>query len=78
MYIKVTGSYPTAYTLAQLRRDNPNVSFPKDIPDSTLVEFGVFPLAETVPPSGDVVEEVTPSSNRRGMGAAVDITRLHH
>lgn len=61
MYIIVENGVANKYTLAQLRRDNPNVSFPKDIPDSTLAEFGVFPLAETVPPSGDVVEEVTPA-----------------
>jgi|UniRef100_UPI004048AFB4 hypothetical protein len=60
-YVKVTDNWILApYSLAQLRRDNPNVSFSKDIPESTLAEFGVFPIVETVAPSGDVVEETTP------------------
>lgn len=32
------------YTLRQLKADNPNVSFPKEIPEATLAEFGVYPL----------------------------------
>jgi hypothetical protein len=60
-YVKVTASWILApYSLARFRRDNPNISFPKEIPESTLAEFGVFPIAETVAPSGDVVEETTP------------------
>jgi hypothetical protein len=60
-YVKVTDSWILApYSLARFRQDNPNVSFPKDIPESTLAEFGVFPIVETVAPSGDVVEETTP------------------
>ena len=61
MYIIVENGVANKYTLSQLRRDNPNVSFPKDISESTLAEFGVFPITETVAPSGDVVEEATPA-----------------
>lgn len=49
MFVKTTNGqidqYP--YTVGQLRRDNPNVSFPRQVPDDTLAEFGVFPV--TVP-----------------------------
>ena len=44
MYIKLTNGTPTTYTIGQLRKDNPNTSFPKNIPDSLLAEFGVFPV----------------------------------
>ena len=60
-YVKVTDNWILApYSLARFRRDNPNVSFPKDIPESTLAQFSVFPITETVAPSNDVVEETTP------------------
>ena len=43
MYIKLTNGAPTEYTIGQLRRDNPNVSFPKQIPTELLAEFDVYP-----------------------------------
>ena len=30
------------YTIGQFRKDNSDISFPKQIPDSTLAEYGVF------------------------------------
>lgn len=43
-YVKVTNGvisqYP--YTIGQLRRDNPNTSFPKVLTEDTLNEFGVY------------------------------------
>lgn len=52
-YVKVTNGqvdqYP--YTVGQLRRDNPNVSFPKGISESTLNEWGVYAVQETSEPS---------------------------
>jgi len=48
MFIKLTNGVPENYTIGQLRKDNPNVSFPKDIPLETLAEYNVYPytLAE--------------------------------
>jgi hypothetical protein len=43
MYIKLTNGTPTEYTIGQLRRDNPNVSFPKKIPTEILAAFDVYP-----------------------------------
>lgn len=61
-YVKVTDSWILSpYSLTRFRRDNPNVSFPKDIPESTLADFGVFPITETAAPSGVVVEEAPPA-----------------
>ena len=46
MYIKATSgnveTYP--YNVGQLRRDNPNTSFPKRIPNEMLTEWGVYPV----------------------------------
>jgi len=43
MYIKLTNGTPTEYTIGQLRRDNPNTSFPKRISDEVLAEWDVYP-----------------------------------
>lgn len=44
MFVKVTNGAVSKfpYTLGELRRENPNTSFPKVIPDSTLAEYGVY------------------------------------
>ena len=51
MFIKLTNGIPENYTIGQLRRDNPNVSFPKDIPQSTLEAFGVYEVRELPRPT---------------------------
>ena len=53
MHIKLTNGVPEKYTIGQLRRDNPQVSFPKSIPDSTLAEYDVYPLKPTERPEYD-------------------------
>lgn len=41
------------YTIGELRRENPNTSFPKSIPDGVLADFNVFRVAEVSMPSFD-------------------------
>lgn len=53
MYVKVTNGTPTEYTIGQLRRDNPNVSFPKQIPAETLAIFDVYPAVVADTPDHD-------------------------
>lgn len=53
MHVKITNGTPEKYTIGQLRRDNPNTSFPKTIPSDTLEQFGVFPLDVKPEPSFD-------------------------
>lgn len=52
-YVKVTNGavdqYP--YTIGQLRRDNPNTSFPKVIDEATLNLFGVYSVVLASDPS---------------------------
>lgn len=43
MHIKLTNGAPVKYTLGKLRRDNPNTSFPKNIPDELLASYDVYP-----------------------------------
>lgn len=68
MHIKITNgnvdTYP--YNVGQLRRDNPNTSFPKRIPDDMLAGWGVYPVTFTAQPDIDdrtqkVEREATPS-----------------
>lgn len=48
-------TYP--YSVSQLYADNPNTSFPSPTPDSTLAEFGVFPVVPTPQPAYDSVTQ---------------------
>jgi hypothetical protein len=69
MYVKLTNGsvdqFP--YTIGQLRRDNPSVSFPAKIPDSILNQYDVYPVTELDKPSYDSVTQTltlgTPSLN---------------
>ena len=47
MFVKTTNGtidqYP--YTVGDLRRDNPNTSFPKNVPLPLMAEYGMFPVS---------------------------------
>ena len=47
MFVKTTNDtidqYP--YTVGDLRRDNPNTSFPRNVPLSLMAEYGMFPVS---------------------------------
>lgn len=55
MFVKITNGqidkFP--YEIGDLRRDNPNVSFPKNISQETLEAYGVFRVAEPAAPDYD-------------------------
>jgi hypothetical protein len=66
--VKITNgnvdTYP--YSVGQLRRDNPNTSFPKQIPADILESYGVLSVTFTDMPSIDdrtqkIDKEATPS-----------------
>ena len=56
-------TYP--YSAFQLRRDNPQVSFPKNPTDELLASYNVFPVAQSEQPAYDTathrIEEGTPA-----------------
>ena len=72
MHAKITNGqidkYP--YTVGQLRRDNPQTSFPKRIPDEMLAEWGVLPVTVQDRPSIDdrtqKVEQAPQPTNKNG------------
>ena len=68
MHVKITNgtvdTYP--YSVGQLRRENSNTSFPKQIPDDMLASYGLMPVTFADMPSTDdrtqnVSQEAAPS-----------------
>jgi hypothetical protein len=59
MYVKlingVLGVYP--YSVEQLRKDHPNVSFPAQPTDEVLAGWDMYPVAPTAEPSYDVATQ---------------------
>ena len=53
MLIKLTEGRSREYTFGQLKRDNPNVSFPSDISEEILAEYGVYKVAMVPAPDAD-------------------------
>ena len=58
MHIKLTNGTPENYSIGQLRRDNPQVSFPKNPPDELLAEYDVYPVTPTDAPTATETEVV--------------------
>lgn len=58
MLVKVTNGVPAKYTLFQLRKENPQVSFPENPADDTLAAYNVFPLVEVDPPTPSATEKL--------------------
>jgi hypothetical protein len=56
MYIR-NGNYP--YSIAQLKQDNPQTSFPAQISDSLLAEFNMFSVEPTEYPTVGFDKNVT-------------------
>lgn len=67
MYVKITNGVPEKYTIGKLRKDNPNISFPKNIPDERLAEYDVYPYVQESPPVYD------PLTQRVELGAIVNV-----
>jgi len=53
MHLKLTNGTPAKHTLGQLRRDNPQTSFPRSIPDDLLASYDVYPYTRPVVPEYD-------------------------
>ena len=49
MYVKIQDRSPVPYSYAQLRADNPNVSFPRIVSDEWLAVYGVYPYTRPAP-----------------------------
>jgi hypothetical protein len=59
MYVKASNEvveiYP--YSIGQLRKDNPNVSFPKSPDNTLLAQWNVYPVQSQNPPSFNLATE---------------------
>jgi hypothetical protein len=55
MYVKIVNSTVEAYpySIKQLRADNPNVSFPANMAEGKLSQWGVYPVTIDTDPSYD-------------------------
>jgi hypothetical protein len=49
MYVKIVSGAPQPYSFAQLRKDNPNISFPREVSDEWLAGYGVYPYTRPAP-----------------------------
>lgn len=63
--------YP--YSIGNLRKDNPQVSFPKIPPAETLAAFGMLPVTRTDPPAHDPIHERLQDSAALQDGAVVQV-----
>jgi len=52
MFVQVTNGTVTKYpyTVGDLRRDNPNTSFPKHVPESLMANYGMYPVGYQAAP----------------------------
>ena len=55
MHIKLTNGQPETYSIGQLRRDNPQVSFPKVPSNELLASYGVYAVKRTPAPQIDIL-----------------------
>lgn len=59
MYLKLTNDIPENYTIGQLRRDNPNTSFPNTISNEILASFDVYPYThDEIPSINDKTQKI--------------------
>jgi len=61
-FAKITDGKITAYpyTLDDLRKDNPQTSFPAEMPPERMAEYGVFPVEEVPAPVVRASQSATP------------------
>lgn len=53
MFVKVDNGVAQNYTIGQLRKENPNTSFPRSIPNEVLADYDVYPAVHGSMPSHD-------------------------
>ena len=55
MYVKIVNNSVSKfpYNISDLKKENPNISFPNPITEDALVAFDVYPVTPTAPPEYD-------------------------
>ena len=69
-YIKLTNNVAERYTLRQLRKDNPNVSFPEAPTLALLSDWGVYSYTKATPPDCDEATQVCEDLGLTAAGGA--------
>jgi hypothetical protein len=70
MHLKITNGQPETYSIGQLRRDNPNTSFPKVPSDALLADWSVYPYTVQDQPTVDyMTQTLTPAALTQVDGA---------
>jgi hypothetical protein len=64
VYAKIKEGKPVSFPYSQddLRRENPNTSFPKKVSDSLFASYGVFPVKCSERPSHQELGSCSPST----------------
>ena len=62
MYVKVTDGVGQAYSLTELKSDNPNTSFPDTMPDNVLASFNVYPCELDEPSYDPLCQRLVPAA----------------
>jgi len=57
MHLKITNGQPETYSIGQLRRDNPNTSFPKSPSDALLADWDIYPYTVQDQPTVDYMTQ---------------------
>ena len=69
MHLKLTSGVPEKYSIGQLRRDNPQTSFPKVPSDELLASYSVYPYTRPDRPEYDpLTSKVVDGSFEQGAG----------
>jgi len=62
-YFRFVNGVPEEVTLTKFKKENPAVSFPKEIPEKTLAEYGVIPFTvQGIPEVDSSVQRVEPGT----------------
>jgi len=62
MHLKLSNGQPEIYSIGQLRRDNPNTSFPKSPSDALLAVWDVYPYTVQDQPTVDYLTQTITST----------------
>lgn len=70
MYILVQGDVAVPYSIAQLRKDNPNVSFPREMTDEQLANRNIYPVAVTSKPEYNLLVQSVRQSDPQNVNGS--------
>lgn len=76
MYIILINNRPEKYSIGQLRRDNPDTSFPSAMSGALLAEWNVYPVTPTPRPDIDHTKNVTEAAPQQIDGVWTQVWQM--